>query len=25
LDCMENIADTCADTADYIRVLAIGK
>jgi predicted phosphate transport protein (TIGR00153 family) len=23
--CMENIADTCADTADYIRVLAIGK
>jgi len=23
--CMEEIADTCADTADYIRVLAIGK
>jgi len=23
--CMENIADTCADTADYIRVLAIEK
>jgi len=23
--CMEKIADTCADTADYIRVLAIGK
>jgi predicted phosphate transport protein (TIGR00153 family) len=25
LECMERIADTCADTADYIRVLAIGK
>jgi len=25
LECMEQIADTCADTADYIRVLAIGK
>jgi uncharacterized protein Yka (UPF0111/DUF47 family) len=23
--CMENIADTCADTADYIRILAIEK
>ena len=25
LECMERIADACADTADYIRVLAIGK
>ena len=25
LECLERIADTCADTADYIRVLAIGK
>jgi len=25
LECMERIADTCADTADYIRILAIGK
>ena len=25
LECMERIADTCADTADYIRVLAISK
>lgn len=25
LECMERIADTTADTADYIRVLAIGK
>jgi len=25
LECMERIADTCADTADYIRVLAIRK
>lgn len=24
LDCMEEAADTCADTADYIRVLAVG-
>jgi len=25
LECMEQIADICADTADYIRVLAVGK
>ena len=25
LESMEQIADTCADTADYIRVLAVGK
>lgn len=25
LECMEQIADTCSDTADYIRVLAVGK
>jgi len=25
LECLERIADTCADTADYIRVLAIEK
>jgi len=25
LECMEQIADTCADAADYIRVLAVGK
>jgi len=25
LECMEQIADTCADTADYIRVLAVVK
>jgi predicted phosphate transport protein (TIGR00153 family) len=25
LECMERIADTCADTDDYLRVLAIGK
>ena len=24
VECLERIADTCADTADYIRVLAIG-